>query len=72
MGTAGNRIRHPGVDIVDSTTPGLASLLFAVALVRADPFLLAAILPVPPAILTPVHPIGLTVSQNTSIWNGVS
>ena len=39
--------------------PGLASLLFAVAFVRTGPFLLAAILPIAPAVLTPVRPIGL-------------
>jgi hypothetical protein len=38
----------------------LAPLLFAVALVRADdPIRLTAILPGVPAILAPVHPVGL-------------
>lgn len=39
------------------TAPCLASLLFAVALISAnEPFLLAAVLPVSPTVLAPVHP----------------
>jgi len=50
----------PGLDIVHSTTPSLASLLLAVALIRANgPFLLAAVLPAVSAIPPPVHPLGL-------------
>jgi hypothetical protein len=49
----------PGLDIVHSTTPSLASLPFAVAFIRASPFLLTAILPIAPAILAPIHPPGL-------------
>ena len=49
-----------GVESVASTTPILASLLFAVALVRADgPILLTAVLPGVPAVLAPLHPVGL-------------
>jgi hypothetical protein len=49
--------------------PGLASLLFAVALVRADsPFLLTAILPVVPAVLAPVRPIGLGEGERAVSW----
>ena len=48
--------------------PGLASFLFAVALVRADdPSLLTAVLPVAPAILAPVHPIGLGDGERPSV-----
>jgi hypothetical protein len=52
--------QHPGVDFADSTTPSLASFLFAVALVRADDScLLTTVLPVAPAVLAPIHSIGL-------------
>jgi hypothetical protein len=39
-----------------SITPGLASLLFAIALVRTNkPYLLTAVLPVASAVLAPLH-----------------
>ena len=47
------------IDGLPTQLPGLASFLFAVALVRAEPFLLTAALPVAPAVLASVHSIGL-------------
>ena len=55
-----------GVEIVASPTPTLAAFLFAVALGRSDgPFLLTAALPVTPAVLAPIHAIGLGDGERT-------
>jgi hypothetical protein len=67
--------KNPSMDVPSTDTkrrystapgPGLASLLFAAALVRADQtFLLAAVLTGVPAVLTSKHPVGLGDDERT-------